>query len=220
DACTNCHSFNANMESNCSGCHTAEAFVATVIEPHVTAGIGCVSCHAEHRGRDFAPGKTALATCTTCHSDANHELYNGRRVSTPHGGTLGYPVVNTKWKWKGLTDSEWELKQIGIARVEGESDDTWRSKQFHALHVQRVRSVPNSAGNAEGELSCSSCHKSFNPIDRETPRTTCGACHNGSVDPITKRVAIRQDQPNCVSCHVQHVKDKRHWNAALMAATK
>lgn len=218
DSCTNCHSFGASMESNCSGCHTAEAFVATVIEPHAAAGIGCVSCHAEHRGREFTPGEAALAACTACHNDANHELYNGRRVSTPHGGTLGYPVVNTKWKWKGLTDSDWELKEIGIARVAGESDDTWRSKQFHALHVQRVRSVPDSGGNAEGELSCSSCHKSFNPIDRETPRTTCGSCHNGSVDPITKRVIIRQDQPNCISCHVQHVKDKRHWNPSLLAA--
>jgi FHA domain-containing protein/class III cytochrome C family protein len=219
-ACTNCHSFNASMESNCFGCHTSEAFVATVIEPHAAAGIGCVSCHAEHRGREFDPGKAALAACTACHSNANHELYNGRSVSTPHGGTLGYPVVNTKWKWRGLTDSEWTLKQIGITRVEGESDDTWRSKQFHALHVQRVRSIPNSGGNAEGELSCSSCHQSFNPIDRVTPRTTCGACHNGSVDPITKRVFIAQDQPNCVSCHVQHVKDKRHWNPSLLAAAK
>ena len=22
--------------------------------------------------------------------------------------------------------------------------------------------------------------------------------------------------PNCVSCHVQHVKDKRHWNPKLL----
>jgi hypothetical protein len=219
DACTNCHKFNANMESNCSACHTAEAFVATVIEPHTAAGIGCVSCHAEHRGREFRPGEAALTGCTECHSNANPQLYNGRRVSTPHGGMLGYPVVNTKWKWKGLTDSEWTLKQIGITRVAGESDDTWRSKQFHALHVQRVRSIPNSPGNAQGELSCSSCHKSFAPIDRETPRTTCGACHNGSVAPGTKRVVIAQDQPNCISCHVQHVKDKRHWNPSLLAAT-
>ena len=77
--------------------------------------------------------------------------------------------------------------------------------------------VGRFAGKAEGELSCSSCHKTFNPIDRETPRTTCGDCHNGRVDPGSNRVLIAKDKPNCTSCHVQHVKDKRHWNPSLMA---
>ena len=81
------------------------------------AGVGCVSCHAEHRGAEFEPGEAALATCTECHNDANRKFYNGRRVGTPHGGTFGYPVVNGKWTWKGLSDNEWSLKQIAIARL-------------------------------------------------------------------------------------------------------
>ena len=159
------------MEANCSSCHTAEAFVATVTEPHMAAGVGCVSCHAEHRGADFSPGEAALGMCTGCHNDANRQTYNGRRVATPHGGTFGYPVEAGKWKWKGLNETEWSLKQIAVERVAGDTDDQWRSKQFHALHVQRVRTVAGIPGNAEGELSCSSCHKTFNPIDRITPRT-------------------------------------------------
>jgi len=218
NSCTNCHSFSGSMEANCSQCHNAEAFVATVIEPHATAGIGCVSCHAEHRGREFKPAEAALLTCTECHNDANKNSYSGRKVGTPHGGTFGYPVVNGKWDWKGLNDSEWALKQIAVTRLPSDTDENWRSKQFHALHVQRVRAV-GLPGNAEGELSCSSCHKSSNPIDRETPRTTCGNCHNGRVELGTNRELIAKDKPNCTSCHVQHVKDKRHWNPSLLAGT-
>ena len=218
NACTGCHSFSGNMETNCTACHTAEAFVATVIEPHSASGVGCISCHAEHRGAAFDPGEAALHTCSGCHSDANSATYNGRRVSTPHGGTFGYPVVAEKWKWKGLTESEWTLKKIAVERLATDTEDKWRSKQFHALHVQRVRTVPGLRGNAEGELSCSSCHKTFNPIDRETPRTTCAGCHNGRVEPETKRTVIAAEQPNCTSCHVQHIEDKRHWNPALLAS--
>jgi hypothetical protein len=217
NSCTSCHSFSGSMETNCAQCHNADAFVATVIAPHEAAGVGCVACHAEHRGAEFKPGEAALATCMQCHNDANKNLYNGRQVGTPHGGTFGYPVMNAKWTWKGLNDDEWSLKQIAVTRLSSDTAGTWASKQFHALHVQRVRAVPGLNANAEGELSCSSCHKTFNPIDRETPRTTCGSCHNGRQELGSNRVLIAKDQPNCTSCHVQHVKDKRHWNPSLLA---
>jgi hypothetical protein len=220
DACTGCHSFTGSMESKCAACHTAEAFVATVTPPHTGAGVGCVACHDEHRGTDFLPAAAALATCAACHNDANTNTYNGRRVRTPHGGTFGYPVVNGKWKWKGLNDGDWKLRQTSITHLPEEPDDKWRSKQFHLLHIHRVRAVAGLKSNAEGELSCSSCHKTLNPIDRVTPRTTCSACHNGSVQPGTNRVLISSDKPNCYSCHVEHVKDKRHWNPSLMVASK
>jgi pSer/pThr/pTyr-binding forkhead associated (FHA) protein len=216
NSCTNCHSFAGSMEANCSQCHNAEAFVATVIGPHANAGIGCVSCHAEHRGTKFKPAEAALLGCTECHNDANKNSYNGHKVGTPHGGTFGYPVVDGKWQWKGLNDDEWALKQIAVTRVPNDTEEKWRSKQFHALHVQRVR-AQGLQGNPQGELSCSSCHKTFNPIDRETPRTTCGTCHNGRVELGTNRMVIAKDKPNCTSCHVQHVKDKRHWNRSLLA---
>jgi pSer/pThr/pTyr-binding forkhead associated (FHA) protein len=218
ESCFGCHSFSASMEANCAECHNAEAFVATVIEPHVAAGIGCVSCHAEHRGTDFDAAEAALATCTQCHNDANRNLYNGSSVKTAHNGTFGYPATNGRWIWKGLNETEWSLKQIAIARLPDDTEEGWRSKQFHALHVQRIRTVPSLPGNAEGELSCSSCHKTFNPIDRKTPRTTCAACHNGNLEPGTNRILISRDKPNCISCHVQHVKSKRHWNRSLLAA--
>jgi len=220
NSCTSCHSFSGTMESQCAACHTADAFVATVTSPHAAAGVGCIACHAEHRGTEFEPGAAALSACSACHNDTNKETYNGRRVGTPHGGTAGYPVIDGKWKWKGLSDSDWALKQIPVTRLPTESDEEWHRGQFHALHVHRVWAAAGMEANAEGELSCSSCHKTPKPIDRETPRTTCGACHNGSVQPQTNRVLIAADKPNCYSCHVEHVKDKRHWNPALLARTQ
>jgi hypothetical protein len=193
--------------------------VATFIKPHVAAGIGCSDCHAEHRGAEFQPGVTALATCTQCHNDANQQSFNGRRVRTPHGGTFGYPVIDGHWKWSGLDDEDWASKKIDVTRLPTENDEQWRSKQFHALHVQRVKKVGELAGNAEGSLSCSSCHNSFDPIDRQTPRTTCATCHNGRIEPGTKRQLIASNQPNCTSCHVQHTKDQRHWNPSLLVTT-
>lgn len=216
NSCMSCHSFSGTMEQNCAHCHNTEVFAATIIQPHAAAGISCISCHAEHRGTEFHASQAALATCSECHNNANQTVYNGRKVSTPHGGTFGYPVVNGKWTWKGLNESDWASKQIAVVRLPEDTDDKWSSKQFHALHVQRVR-ANGLPGNQSGELSCSSCHKTFNPIDRETPRTTCGTCHNGRLDSAANRVLIAADKPNCTSCHVQHVKDKRHWNPSLMA---
>jgi hypothetical protein len=217
NSCTTCHSLRGGMEANCASCHNVEAFVATVIQPHQNAGLGCTACHTEHNGADFKPAEAALLTCTQCHNDANKSSYNGRQVGTPHGGTFGYPTANKEWIWKGLDDSEWSGKQIPITRLPTDTDQQWRSNQFHHLHVQRVRTGGGLLGDFLGRLSCSSCHKSLNPIDRETPRQTCGVCHNGRMEAATRRTVIAADKPNCTSCHVQHIRDKRHWNPALLA---
>jgi FHA domain len=203
-SCTNCHSLTGHMEQRCAACHQTDAFVATMIKPHEAAGIGCVDCHAEHQGVEFSAIKGALASCTSCHNDSNQKLFNGRKVGTPHGGTFGYPVVNGSWSSKSINDEEWALRKLAVVRQPTDSDEKWRSNQFHALHDQRVRLAPGLKGNAEGRLSCSSCHNSFNPPDRTTPRTTCAACH------------VANDQPNCTSCHVQHIRDARRWSASML----
>jgi hypothetical protein len=197
-SCTTCHSWRGNMEQHCASCHNTEAFVGTVIKPHETADIGCADCHAEHKGMDFSATEAALASCTACHVDGNQNTYNGREVGTPHGGTFGYPVVNGAWSSKSINDEEWELRKLPVVRLPADSDQKWRSNQFHALHDQRVKVVAGIRGNDEGRLSCNSCHNSFDPIDRETPKTTCAACHSK-----------QNGLPACVSCHVQHIRKHR-----------
>jgi hypothetical protein len=203
-SCMTCHSFTGNMEQRCASCHNTEAFVATMIKPHEAAGVGCIDCHAEHKGVEFSATQGALASCTSCHNDSNKKLYNGREVGTPHGGTFGYPVVNGVWSEKSISDEYWELRNLPISRLETDSDQKWRNNQFHALHDQRVRLAPGMKGNAEGRLSCSSCHLSLNPIDRDTPKTACAACHG------------ENEKANCTSCHVQHIRDVRRWATQML----
>lgn len=203
-SCTTCHSLTGSMEQRCAACHHTEAFKATVIKPHEAAGVGCVDCHEEHQGVGFSARSGALVSCTQCHSDRNQKLYNGRKVGTPHGGTFGYPVVDGAWSAKSINDEEWDLRKLAVVRLPSDSDQKWRSNQFHALHDQRVKIAPGMKGNAEGRLSCSSCHNSFEPLDRVTPRTTCAACH------------VVNDRPNCTSCHVQHILDARRWSASML----
>jgi len=218
-SCNACHSLAGDMQTKCSSCHTTGAFIATVIKPHADAQIGCVACHAEHRGAQFSSIDGALQSCSQCHNDQNRQTYNGKTVSTPHGGTFGYPVIGGQWKWAGLDPVELEIRKanLHIERLATDSEDQWRSKQFHAVHLYRVRAVSGLPGNKEGELSCSSCHATRDPIDLATPRTTCAKCHNGQPDARAGRQVIASDKPNCTSCHVQHVKDKRHWNPGLLS---
>lgn len=202
-SCTSCHGLTGNMEARCASCHTVEAFTPSVTEPHVTAGIGCVACHAEHRGPEFRAAEAALGLCSDCHRDGNQKTFNGRGVGTPHGGTFGYPVIEAKWVW-GLSDPDWKRKEIPVSRIDGFTDEQWWSQQFHALHLHRLKTTGGLVGNADGEVSCSTCHRSLDPVDRETPRMTCGVCHNGKVEEGTGRILIASNKPNCTSCHVEH----------------
>src|SRR5205807_2003084 len=218
-SCTSCHALRTSIEAKCASCHTTEAFVPTVIHQHTNAGIGCIACHAEHRGVQFSAATGALVSCAGCHNDGNRDSYNGKTVGTPHGGTFGYPVIDGHWKWTGLDDEELAVKKetLKLERLPSDTEDQWRSKQFHAVHLYRVKAINGLPGDKSGDLTCSSCHTSFNPIDIATPRTTCARCHMGQTDPRVGRQAIASDKPNCTSCHVQHVKDKRHWNPGLLA---
>jgi hypothetical protein len=230
NSCTTCHAIGvsgenrAHMESNCAACHQTDSFVATTTSAHKDAGITCTVCHMEHRGTDFKPMKAALDSCTVCHNDNNKKLYNGKKVSTPHDGTLGYPVVGGEWVWKGLDSEELALKpEVAKLRRPTDTEAQWRNKQFHALHLFRVRAINSiegikaeDAGNDTRVISCSSCHKSFAPIDRVTPRTTCIRCHNGQIFEQVSQSVRSADTMSCTSCHVQHVRDA-HWRPDLFA---
>jgi pSer/pThr/pTyr-binding forkhead associated (FHA) protein/ribosomal protein L28 len=218
-SCTSCHALATAIDVKCASCHTTENFAPTVIHQHMSADIGCVACHAEHRGAQFSALSGALLSCAACHNDVNKNKYNGQTVSTPHGGTFGYPVVDGHWQWTGIDEEEMAQRKttLKLERSPSDSEDQWRSKQFHAVHLYRVKAVNGLLGDKNGDLSCSSCHASFNPIDLVTPRTTCAKCHMGETDPRAGRQVIASDKPNCTSCHIQHVKDKRHWNPNLLA---
>ena len=233
NSCTTCHSLTASMEQACASCHQTAAFTPATLDAHTAAGVGCVTCHAEHRGREFRPAVASLAadfqrgagaeqTCAGCHNDANSKLYNGRRVSTPHGGTIGYPVVGGRWKWEGLSEAAWAAKPEGVRQLlatwPAANEQERRSQQFHALHLHRLRATGGLRANAAGELTCSSCHTRLGAaLDRDTPRQTCAACHNGLKDEETGRALVGTDAPNCTSCHAQHPRVRRNWAGPMLA---
>lgn len=241
NSCLTCHSVTGHMESNCEACHTTEIFVSTVTHEHTEAGIGCLKCHSaplpgsqvltsEHHGKDFRPMQAALDSCTRCHNDQNKNTYNGRTVSTPHGGTFGYPKVNGEWKWKGLEPEELaDRPQLETLRKEMAKDydltkeadkhkeqQQWINMQFHAMHLYRLQARGNVSGNSDSnpelmqKLPCATCHQltGAGPVDRETPRKQCSTCHSGMSDALGHTL-VEAGKPNCVSCHVQHAKDKR-----------
>jgi hypothetical protein len=230
NSCTACHTLTGSVEQNCASCHRAEGFVADTTDAHRAAGIGCTSCHVEHQGTEHRPAVTTLQTCTTCHRDSNTKTFNGRRVSTPHDGVVGYPVREGRWTWAGLGPEAWAHKPAALREMVGRVEsglarsstgarapsDIRRSAEFHALHLHRVRAPRGMPANADGELSCSTCHQTTSPIDRETPRTTCAACHNGDPGGKFERV-LAPDAPNCISCHVQHPRARRVWGQSLLA---
>jgi hypothetical protein len=216
------------MNANCAACHQTEAFSPTITRAHAQAGITCTTCHSEHHGKDFRPMNAALESCAKCHTNENKNLYNGRSVHTPHGGTHGYPVKNGEWVWKGLDEEELALKPEIIALLEKNQvapnqTQQWRNVQFHSIHLDRVRVVPGIEGidDASGVgkvLSCSSCHKSGymgTDIDRAYPYKTCILCHNTQVFNEPSRFPGGAETPSCTSCHVQHIKDT-HWTPALL----
>jgi hypothetical protein len=235
-SCTSCHALGVSvtnrekMNANCATCHQTEAFVATNTRAHREAGIGCTSCHAEHRGEGFRPVNAALENCAKCHSDQNKRLYKGKMVHTPHGGTYGYPVVNGVWIWKGFDEEQLAEKTEIVAflkqnRVTSSQQQAWRNAQFHAIHVERVRVAAGIEGiedvDGGGEvLSCSSCHKSGYMgvnIDRTYPRKTCAQCHNSQVFHQISDFAVEM---SCASCHVEHIKDSRRASPLLITQTK
>ncbi len=213
NSCTTCHSWNEPMENSCVRCHRGDEFHASNTKAHADAGISCAVCHLEHQGAEFDSKKFAFESCASCHNDSNHKLYNGRPVRTAHGGTFGYPVENGKWTWTGLHR---EIAEAMFAKSIGKSDvQMSSSEQFHAVHLDLLS--PNDAllTDNSGKISCSSCHTSFDPIDRETPRQTCGTCHNGTTDKGSGKIFVAENQANCVSCHVQHPFSQRRWREFL-----
>jgi hypothetical protein len=105
---------------------------------------------------------------------------------------------------------------VAQRRLLTDTELQWRSKQFHAIHLTRVKIVTGIEDVKDGVLQCPSCHKRQGyDIDRDTPQQTCGKCHNGYIDPRTGQTLVALNRPNCVSCHVQHYYDSYRWGDLL-----
>src|SRR5262245_36878957 len=213
-SCSTCHSSQAPMNRNCADCHTTNAFHSDVSEKHLKASLTCVDCHSEHRGRDFRPALVANVACAGCHRDGGGFVspLDGRMLKTPHGGTFGYPVINGRWTWNGVSQAEWQRKELPAV-----VSQFGLKEQFHLIHV---------AGRQGGRSDCADCHRAGFEGDAVTKgvRESCADCH-GTDDTAARAQAdnarliladkganrsgsVRPGAPLCVSCHSQHGEEK------------
>jgi mono/diheme cytochrome c family protein len=213
-SCSTCHSSRAPMNQNCAGCHTTNAFHSEVSEKHQKASLTCVDCHSEHHGRDFRPALVANVACVGCHRDGGGFVspLDGRMLKTPHGGTFGYPVNNGRWTWGGVSQAEWQRKELpGVISQFG------LKEQFHLIHA---------AGRQGGRSNCADCHTAGFEGDAVTKgvRESCADCHGTDESAARAQAAsarlifadkgpnrsggVRPGAPLCVSCHSQHGEEK------------
>lgn len=211
NSCTTCHTPDQPIENACIKCHTAEQFHASNTKAHEEAGITCTACHKEHQGTDNQLVTSAIASCSSCHNDANKKTYNGHTVRTAHGGSYGYPLENGVWKWNGIYREVAELIPEINSPATGDKDEQARlSRHFHSIHVARLKAPQGLKGDKFGLVSCSTCHKTFTPVDRVTPRETCAACHTAGPGSSVADARFPAGV-NCISCHVQHAYSGTRW---------
>lgn len=215
NSCTTCHSSTEPMENACITCHQAEQFHPSNTNAHQSAGVTCTICHLEHQGENFPMRAAAIQGCAECHSDSNKQTYNGKSVQTAHNGTFGLPVKDGKWIWNGLySEISESMPTVNASGTKDETEQMRLSRQFHSIHLYRLKPAEGMKTDADNRVSCSTCHKSFDPIDRKTPYETCATCHNG-LTATNNLVVIKPDQANCVSCHVQHAYSQNRWRDYL-----
>jgi hypothetical protein len=216
NSCTTCHAPDEPMENACIRCHTAAEFHPSNTKAHEEAGITCTMCHKEHLGPAFDSTAAAIASCAECHNDSNPKTYNGRAVRTAHGGGYGYPADEGKWTWRGVHNEVADaIPEINSSATGDANEQAKISRHFHTVHVSRLKAPAGLAADARGLVSCSTCHKSFDPLDVETARATCGACHTNSEVGQGRDTRFAAGQPNCISCHVQHPYSTRRWSEFL-----
>jgi pSer/pThr/pTyr-binding forkhead associated (FHA) protein len=216
NSCTTCHAPNEPVENACIRCHQTSEFHSSNTRAHEAAGITCTVCHKEHQGPEADLGAQAIRSCSECHNDNNSTTYNGRAVRSAHGGSYGYPIESGVWKWKGVyAEVAAAIPEIGNSATGDPDEQAKLSRQFHTIHVARLKAPPGITADGRGLITCSSCHKNFEPVDRVTPRETCAACHTTSSTAATRDTRFAPDSVNCISCHVQHPFDTRRWSEFL-----
>jgi FHA domain-containing protein/cytochrome c3-like protein len=200
-SCTTCHALTSSMQQNCASCHTTPAFDSKISVPHEKIGLKCISCHDEHRGRGYRPALVANVACVSCHRDGSDVVSpaTGRLLTTPHGGTFGYPVVAGNWQWSGIAQSAWGRKGLP-----GNAADFPIKEQFHLVHL---------GGAQQGRTHCSDCHTAGFEAQalREGVRESCATCHSSTTSSAALQQATSQSfvgAPACASCHSQHGEER------------
>ncbi len=196
--CAVCHPSGGSMQAQCIDCHQTSHFNPQVIAAHTQVGIGCTDCHTEHKGLKFEPGHVSRSMCVDCHRERPKHpkavKADGHSLTAPHGGSIGYPIVDGTWVWTKPLNQHMVLPEYLSPR-----------EQFHLVHM---------AASVNQDWKCSGCHTSFaTPAAiRAIDRNKCAVCHSQSLGVETSHqldVLANQFHMDCASCHPQHGKDRQ-----------
>ena len=205
NTCNLCHQpIERNMAEACMRCH--KNVEKQIVEKTGTHGnldgvMNCAGCHAEHKGRDFDPVKTALlnfdhnktsfrlvdqharAVCEDCHQNNRYDQADPKCVSChsepkTHAGMFGLDCASCH------TASGWQPALV-------------KTKPFD--HEITAFSLALHRKNYSGaEILCAGCHRQ--DLSASLDQSACTACH-ANQDGEFMQQHIAQYGENCIQCH-------------------
>jgi DmsE family decaheme c-type cytochrome len=198
ETCVTCHE---GLDKGLAG--SAHARVADPRSP--AAKQGCESCHgpgarhiedpaAPHTLRKFAviPPAEASAACMSCHTTAEHRLWEGSAHDARNVSCVTCHSVHNP------RSADAQLK----AATQTETCATCHPVQ--SMKVKRSAHMPVR----EGKMECSSCHNPHGSANVKSLRVgnyvneSCVSCHTEKRGPFLFEHAAGRE--SCVSCHDPH----------------
>lgn len=184
-SCSNCHQVLGKMQDKCTLCHDV---------PRATDG--------SFQGFDPAFSKAhreAEIGCIGCHSEHNGLNFRPKDVNSNSCTSCHNDQYSFRGKILGAPHKDPSgSPTVGYIRINDVV--TWKNvtgrqavERFHVEHPY--------AGS-----KCGYCHQGTwgTEVWKEAPRAACQACHAVSFT----TAGIKPIGPNCVTCHIQHGRDK------------
>jgi len=241
------HGHSIPTVSLCLNCHTATT------APYAAAGQahgnqGCKTCHSATNGllTGSAAGKTAGATCSTCHSTYfNGHQHSHDMVTVPlcvscHTTATTAPYVATGQTHARLgcqtCHSTTTGQRVGSAagKTRGASCQTCHSAYFDGhSHNHGDNTGPKMTANlvtTPNTTNCAGCHTTattapFTGAGQTHSRLGCQTCHDTATNGALKGSAQGHGTGNteCVTCHTGYFTGHQQHNSTthdvLMRAT-
>ncbi len=217
EGCQQCHESGEGVtRERCLACHkTLREHIAQRKGLHATVSDSCVSCHPQHKGRDFnitdwrkAGGRDSFnhdvtkfslkhhhanTACTACHV---------RRLKSGRVSYLGLsPECQSCHKGvHGFSRPDF-TKQCDSCHQSGQ---TLRGRRLVDWNAQHEQVAKMALLGKHQELACTACHPKAIMAGRASPRT-CADCHT-SHHPKVPEMAV------CSRCH----QSGNPWNAVKL----
>src|SRR5262249_23489618 len=149
----------------------------------------------------------ANVACAGCHTDGSgyKSPVSGKMLKTPHGGTFGYPVTDGRWLWGGISQKEWQSKELP-----GATSQYSLKEQFHLIRgggrqMGRANCRDGNKAGLEGAAGTQGVRESGGGCPGATEAaaaaqtaTARGGFAERAMGPMA---AARPNAPQCVSCH-------------------